>query len=180
MSGRLFSLVPFTGTGFPPGLEITGSVIRLSNTLCISYLLSGPVERLAIPAPADIPARENALWENTCFELFIALKGSGEYREFNLSPSGHWNVYRFEAYRQGMKEERSFDSLPFHVLKQVESFSLDLAVDLKDIFQPDQPLEIAVTAVIKSIDGELSYWALTHEGPQPDFHRREGFIIELR
>ena len=169
MSGRTFSLEPFTRTGSLAGLEITGRVARSSNMLCIGYLLSGSIESLAIPAPADIPARGNALWEDTCFEFFIAMKGSRGYWEFNLSPAGHWNVYRFDSYRQGMEEERAFGSLPFSVLKQPESVSLDLTVDLEDIIPRNKPLEIAVTAVIRSTGGELSYWALVHGGLMPTF-----------
>jgi hypothetical protein len=179
MTGRAFSLEPFTKDGIAADIGITGNIARHSNTVCINYLLSGRIEKLAIPAPADIPARKNVLWENTCFEFFIAMKGSEEYLEFNLSPAGDWNVYRFESYRRGMVEESGFDSLPFLVLQQPESVSLDLTVDLENIIPRDRTLEIAVTAVIKSTGGASSYWALAHGGANPDFHRRDGFIIEL-
>jgi hypothetical protein len=56
---------------------------------------------------------------------------------------------------------------------------LDLELDLAKIVQPDQPLEVALSAVIKFRDGEMTYWALTHRGQQADFHRRDGFIVEL-
>ena len=65
--------------------------------------------------PADMPARRDRLWEETCFEFFLAVKNSPRYWEFNLSPAGHWNVYRFADYRQGMQEEPAFASLPFSV-----------------------------------------------------------------
>ena len=193
MTARTFSLEPFPGTGIftdslepfarsgiSTDIEITGIVARRSNTLCIGYLLSGRIENLAIPAPASIPTRRKALWETTCFEFFIAIKGSQRYWEFNLSPAGHWNVYRFDSYRQGMVEESAFTALPFLVQRQPGSVSLDLTVDLEDIIPMDRTLEIAVTAVIKSTGGELSYWSLAHGGAHPDFHRRDGFIIELR
>ena len=123
--------------------------------------------------------RENALWEKTCFEFFVAPKGSKGYWEFNLSPGGNWNVYRFESYRRGMVEESAFGSLPFHVSRRPGFLRLDLAVDLECLALPPRPLEIAVAAVIRNIRGETSYWALTHPETHPDFHQRDGFIIEL-
>jgi hypothetical protein len=179
MNGPTFSLEPFAGNVSLSGLEITGHIARQSGTLSIGYLLRGGIERLAIPKPADIPARTNGLWENTCLEFFLARKGDKGYWEFNLSPDGHWNVYHFESYRQGMQEETAFGSLPFLVSRQPESVSLDLTAALEKIIPRQPPLEIGVAAVIKSIGGESSYWALTHKGARADFHRRDGFIIEL-
>lgn len=142
-------------------------------------MLTGPLSELVIPSAANIPARINALWEETCFELFLGLQNSEQYREFNLSPAGHWNVYLFNAYRQGMSEEPSFSSLPFSVYKQPEALKLFLKFDLDKIIKADQLLKIGISAVIKFINGKTSYWALTHPGPQPDFHLKDSFIVEL-
>lgn len=38
---------------------------------------------------------------------------------------------------------------------------------------------LAISIVIKPQNGEITYWALTHPGPQADFHRRDSFLIEL-
>jgi len=99
--------------------------------------------------------------------------------EFNLSPSGHWNVFRFSAYREGMQEDAAIGSLPFIVQRQSGAFSLSLNIDLDRIIRSDQVMAVGVSAVIKSRRGETSYWALTHLGKQVDFHRRESFIIEF-
>ena len=101
MTGNLFSLAPFPSDSVRNNLIISGSVERLSNMLNVSFLLAGLLSEIVIPASADSPHRKNALWEETCFELFLGLQNSEEYREFNFSPAGHWNVYRFTAYRQG-------------------------------------------------------------------------------
>jgi hypothetical protein len=66
------------------------------------------------------------------------------------------------------------------VSRKAGSLSLDLAIDLKDIIPLDQSPRIGVSAVIKSSKGEVSHWALFHGGPHADFHRRDGFVIELR
>lgn len=147
--------------------------------LTLRYVLQGSREDLVIPVPSDTPVRKSGLWEETCFELFLAVKDSPGYWEFNLSPVGHWNAYRFAAYRQGMREETVFTSLPFSVRSRDDFVSLTLAIDLGRIIQADQALEAGISAVIKYKDGDVAYWALIHCGSRADFHLRESFIVEL-
>jgi hypothetical protein len=156
-----------------------GTIARRANALAIRYTLRGRLGEVVIPEPAAMPVRKRGLWEETCFELFLAIRGTQRYWEFNLSPAGHWNAYRFASYREGMEEERDFSSLPFRVERQSDSLSLRLELDLDKIARSDQVLEVAVSAVIKQRDGSITYWALTHTGSQPDFHRRDSFIIAL-
>ena len=182
MNSRGFSLKPFPSVDLLPALQITGSIERHSNALSISYSLSGRMDELILPAPADARLRKNNLWEEACFEFFLGVKGSERYWEFNLSPSGHWNVYRFKSYRQGMQEEPAFKSLPFSVQLCSNSLLLSLGLELDKVIPPGQGsevLQVAISAVIKIIDGKTTYWALAHPGPKADFHRRDGFIIEL-
>jgi hypothetical protein len=56
---------------------------------------------------------------------------------------------------------------------------LTLELDLSKFIPADQALEVAITAVIKPKDGDVTYWALSHSGSQADFHRRDSFIVEL-
>ena len=179
MKSRSFSLKPFQSGGLLPHLEITGDVGRSSNKLSISYTLSGPLSELMIPAPADIRLRKKGLWEETCFELFLAPVNSDNYWEFNLSTSGHWNVYSFTSCREGMQEETAFTALPFRALLLPGSLRLSLEVGLEKIVPADQALKINISAVIKTINGRMTFWALAHPGAQPDFHRRDAFIIDL-
>jgi hypothetical protein len=174
-----FSLQPFSPVSPLPDCKITGSLARHSNILAIRYVLLGPLAELVIPSPVDLPARKHGLWEATCFEFFLAVKHSPQYWEFNLSPTGDWNVYRFAAYRQGRQEEMAFNSLPLNVQNQSDALLLALELDLNKIVRADQALEIAISTVIKHRADEVSYWALTHCGPQADFHRRDSFIIKL-
>ena len=179
MNDQSFSLQPFPPASPLPHLVITGNITRRSNTLAIRYTLLGYLEEFVIPPLTDMPARKNELWQETCFEFFLAVKNSQQYWEFNLSPAGHWNVYRFAAYRQGMQEEVAFTSLPFRVQNQSDYLLLALELDLDKIVQADQTLEVAISAVIRLGNGEVTYWALTHCGTQADFHRRDSFIVEL-
>ena len=179
MKGQSFSLKPFPATVPLPSLETTGSIARRAATLTLRYALRGALTALAMPPPAAQPARRRGLWEATCFEFFLAVKNAPCYWEFNLSPGGHWNVYAFADYRRGMAEEMAFSSLPWRVQTTRDSLLLDLELDLAGIIRADQAVTAAVAAVLELQNGEATYWALAHPGPQPDFHRRDSFLLEL-
>ncbi|PHM08176.1 DOMON-like domain-containing protein [Nostoc sp. 'Peltigera malacea cyanobiont' DB3992] len=179
MNNQTFSLQPFPSTESFPHLKITGNISRNANQLTICYNLGGDLKEIAIVPPSNAPSRKYELWEDTCFEFFLGIKDSARYWEFNLSPAGHWNVYRFDGYRQGMQEETAFEKLPFNVQNQVDSLAVALDVDLDKIVSANQAIEIGVTTVVKHRDGEITYWALTHQGIEADFHLRDSFIVEL-
>jgi hypothetical protein len=161
------------------GHHITGNIERNGNKLTIQYALTGELKEIAIAPPSNTPTRQDELWQDTCFEFFLGIKNSPEYWEFNLSPCGNWNVYHFDGYRQGMQEELAFSSLPFKVKNPGNSLKLILDVDLAKIVSEDQLIDVAIATVIKQINGEITYWALTHRGAEADFHLRDSFIIEL-
>jgi hypothetical protein len=179
MNGRDFSLKPFSPTSSPPDFKITGNIIRRGDILAIRYALQGKLADLVIPGPAARPVRRHGLWEATCCEIFLGVKDAPGYWEFNLSPAGDWNVYRFAGYRQGMAEEEAFTSLAFRVRRRPDSLGLALELEIERIVAADQPLSVAPAAVIKFRDQGLTYWALTHPGAEADFHRRDSFQVEL-
>lgn len=174
---QTFKLIPFPAAGSPL-IEIMGEVDRIKNRLSVHYSVQGSVESILLPEQAH-PIRKNDLWNTTCFEFFIAVPDSSEYWEFNLSPSGEWNVYRMDAYRQvNMREEPAFCELPFAFQKE-HGFSLELSVDLNPIISSAQKIQIGVAAITETKDREVTYWALAHPGEQADFHLRDSFLIEM-
>lgn len=179
MNEQNFSLHPFNLTNSLSDLKITGSIARNVNKLTIYYALLGDFTKVEIPTPAELLKRKYELWEETCFEFFVGIKNSPDYWEFNLSPAGHWNVFHLENYRQGLQEEMIVTSLPFSVEQKSDVLLVDLEVDLDRFISAEQSLEVGITTVIKSKEGNLSYWALTHCGEEADFHRRESFVVEL-
>ncbi|MEM7725286.1 MAG: DOMON-like domain-containing protein [Cyanobacteria bacterium P01_A01_bin.45] len=186
MNQQTFSLQPFRKSrrshqsSLVPDIKITGAIARNENNLLdIYYVLQGDLTKIEIPEVADIPARENELWETTCFEFFIGIKNSLRYWEFNLSPTGNWNIYKFNGYRQGMREEPKISLLPFHVEHQLDNFSLKLQLDLDKLVPIRQKLNIAISAVVKDKNRNISYWALKHCGDVADFHLRNSFNIEI-
>ncbi|MFN9661505.1 MAG: DOMON-like domain-containing protein [Cyanobacteriota bacterium] len=178
-----FSLQPFGQSATDLGLRLEGRLARQGERLRVRYQLSGDLPSVVLPPPATMPPeRADGLWQHTCFELFLAAEGEAPYWEVNLAPSGAWNLYHLADYRQGLRAVSDRDALPFGVSATAEllELSLDLLLpgDLS-LACRQRPLRLAVTAVIEQRGGSLSYWALTHGGPQADFHRREDFHLRL-
>jgi hypothetical protein len=173
-----FTLQPFFGDRLSPAIELDGKIDRSGGSLSIEYRLTGDLTQVEIAPPAA-PTRKFELWEATCFEFFLGIPGDRDYWEFNLSPAGDWNIFHLDDYRQGLRNELAFPSLPFKVEQQPNSLLLALEFDLSKIVSVDRSIEVSVTTVIRSIGGEISYWALTHCGSEADFHRRDSFAIEM-
>jgi hypothetical protein len=174
-----FALQPFPATSNLPQVEINGRVNRKDQMLSIEYQLFGDMNGISIAPPASSPSRQSHLWEATCFEFFIGIPGDANYWEFNLSPSGDWAVFALDDYRQGLRDELSFSSLPFKVDRYPNYITLSLEFDLSELILAEQDLEMSVTTVVKSSQDELSYWAIAHSGKEADFHLRDSFAINL-
>jgi hypothetical protein len=179
MIERKFRLVPFPAPEIPE-ISLSGTFTFAQHFLTLQYCLSGNLESVRLPPTSPMPGRRDELWKETCFEFFLAIKDRPDYWEFNLSPSGDWNVYRMDAYRRiGFREETAISQLPFEFRKGTDGYSMDAYVDLASIIESGHELQMAVTAILQACDGKETYWALAHPAPQPDFHAREGFILPL-
>jgi hypothetical protein len=179
MIERPFALIPFPAPNLP-AIRITGSAALQEQVLALEYWLEGAIEEVLLPAVSSNPSRKDELWNATCFEFFLAVKARPEYWEFNMSPSGDWNVYRMDTYRRaGFRAETAIQDLPFQVQILPDVLQLRVAVELSPILQHAHNLDIGVTAVIQTNDGNTTYWALAHPAPQADFHLRESFTLEL-
>lgn len=179
MQPQPFSLRPFASDAFSASIQLAGSLARRSGSLLLQYELRGNLAEMLLPEQTAAPLRRPDLWQTTCFEFFVAVRDSPRCWEINLSPSGDWNVYAFAGYRAGMHEEPAFAALPFAVRRSPACVQLAVAFALETIVSADQPVSLAVSTVIKDRNGRSSYWALTHCGPKPDFHLREGFVLTL-
>lgn len=177
MNGQSFSLVPFRPISI--NLTISGDLALNAGVMEVFFLLEGDLNAIRIDPPATACERRDLLWQTTCLEVFLALPGAQPYWEFNLSPAGHWNVYRLENYRQGLAPEPAYAQLPFTVHRHHDQLSLCLRSQLPPLLAAPAaaPLEAAITAVIHHGDGTLSYWARTHPVAEADFHHRGGFQL---
>ena len=172
-------LVPFGADPAAAPFRLEATAQREGASLQLRYDLRGPLEQLRLPPPAPTPERRDGLWEGTCFEAFLAETGAEGYRELNLSPAGHWNLYRLDGYRRGLRADPQIQALPFQHTMAAEHLRLDLALDLTPLDLAQAPLELALTTVLQHGDGSCSFLALTHPGAEADFHLREGFLLRL-
>ncbi len=153
---------------------ISGNISRQRQLLNLQFDCQGGLNQLLIPQPNREASRCDDLWQSTCFECFVRCPQQNVYWEYNFSPSGDWNIYQFDDYRQGMRTaELSNPQLAWQHNAQSAQFNIRCPL-------PDAgPLLVAICAVLQPMQGEHSYWALRHQGQQPDFHHPSGFIIEL-
>lgn len=178
-AGSPFALVPFAKPGPDGGFAIGGEARRDGARLSVRWSLSGDLSLLSLAGPPGPPSRRDGLWRDTCFEMFLAVAGEPDYWEFNLAPSGDWNVYHFAGYRDGMLPELALRKLPFTVSRAPRRLDLAVSVDLDRLGAGARELEAGVSVVLRTRLGGLGHWALRHAGPEPDFHRRDGFLLRL-
>ncbi len=161
--------------------EIEGRVSwTQDNVLAFTYALKGDLMRLRIPPPRP-PRRADRLWQHTCFEAFVSVKGKPEYYEFNFASSGEWAVYSFGRYRDGLSLEDEGPAPSITVRSAGDRLDLEAIVHLKYLpkIQPALSLRLALSAVIEDDSGSLSYWALNHPPGKPDFHHPDAFVLEI-
>jgi len=176
---QTFKLIPYPTDNLPK-IDISGEIIRSGNKFLIRYEVNGDIDKILLSARATSPSRTDDLWKATCFEFFAAIPNQPGYWEFNMSPSSDWNVYSMDAYRRvGFRKETAFTQLPFLFKETENQLSLDISVGLDRILQPQQAVQVGIAAIIQTMDGRETFWALTHPDQQADFHLREGFILEL-
>ena len=176
MSDRLIPLQPFPSNNSLPDIKINTTISRQNTNLKLCYLLQGNLQQIILPEANNEVERKDNLWQTTCFEFFLAIFHSRQYWEFNLAPTGNWNVYYFANYRRGMKPAKTFESLPFTIKTNNSTYQLEIEINLRSIIAGNTFLELAVATVIEDVNHNLSYWAITHPGTQADFHRRDSFI----
>jgi len=172
-----FSLIPFAADSTPPGVAITGTVERTNAShLLLTYQLQDGLHQVNWPSIVQSPSRKHDLWKTTCLEFFLSEPNAKEYWEANLSPSGDWNVYHFDDYREGMKPESRVESLEIVVVNK----TLHATLKLREFNTASKTLDLGVTAVTENVsDGSQTFWALIHTGDHADFHRRDSFIVKV-
>jgi hypothetical protein len=179
MIEQLFTLIPFPASDIP-AISLTGKLSLQRQFLTLHYSLAGNTEEILLLPISLSPGRKDELWKATCFEFFLAIQDQPGYWEFNMSPSGDWNVYRMDAYRRiGFREEAAISALPFAFKKESNRYSLDVAIDLTSIIRADENVQLAITAIVQTKAGNETYWALAHPASHADFHLRESFILGL-
>jgi hypothetical protein len=150
------------------------------GALCLGYVLNADLERLRIPAPRP-PRQADRLWEHTCFEVFLSVKGQSAYHEFNLAPSGEWAVYKFSSYRERAPLMAEEWAPRIAVSSAGNRLELETVIDFacSPAMQACTRLRFGLSAVIEEKNGIFGYWALKHPPGRPDFHHPDGFALEI-
>jgi hypothetical protein len=150
------------------------------NALIFTFALRADLTRLRIPQPRP-PSNADRLWQHTCFEAFVSVKGKTEYCEFNFSPSGEWAAYSFQRYRAGTPLEDHTLAPEITVRNGADRLDLNATVRLDRLpsIPPDAWLKLALCAVIEDQSGKLSHWALSHPPGKPDFHHPDSLALDL-
>lgn len=168
----------------PAGLGVSVFLSTHDGGLLLRYTLQGDLSALRVPEPAPRPGPTDGLWQHTCLEAFVGQPHQRAYREFNFSPSGQWAAYRFAAERvRDLAAEAAGEpeSLRIHATRDPAGLVLQawLPAHALPADAPGQPLHWGLSAVIEAADGTLSYWALHHPQPRPDFHHPAGRTLVL-
>lgn len=148
--------------------------------LFLQYHLQGDLQQLRIPE-LQAPAMTDGLWQHTCFEAFIAREGGASYQEFNFSPSQQWAAYLFDDYRIRNPNWLSRHRYTIYPRGDADNLWVDVVIPLAELalVAPGQIGRLGLTAVIETVEGGLSYWALRHPAEKPDFHHSGGFICPI-
>lgn len=174
-----FPLIPFHPFK-DQTFEFTAEVNQNASAFFVSFLLSGKIEEIDFGSPTPKKERIIKLWEKSCFELFIK-NSRDEYLEFNFSPRFEWNCFYFERKGNPLTELAKMESPETDILLSLEKFFL--VAEIKKDFFPENfltdHLSLGISAVLKTKDGQLSYWALCHKDTKPNFHHFDSFICKF-
>ena len=147
-----------------------------SGELCLDYQASYSPGTVILPPPTFERAVDG-LWLHTCCEVFIGVSGEAAYREFNFSPSTEWAGYQFMSYRERCPEAPPLPAPQIDCQRREDGFHLSARLP-HTALPVGHSLRLGLTAVIQTPQG-LSYWALHHAGPKPDFHLADSFTLSL-
>lgn len=170
-----FTLIPYDLSS-PPHISIETELNTTESSIFISYKVCGELASIDLGEGHPNHARVMKLWEKSCFELFIKTK-EDSYIEFNFSPEFEWNCFYFTKKGDPVLEYARFDSVKTDILLSLDVVHLIVELDKKKF--PDGffqgPLHAGISSVIKEKNGNMSYWALSHEDIKPNFHHFDSF-----
>jgi hypothetical protein len=177
MTETALTLVPFPDLD-APAIAIQMRVDRPGPaSLRLSLMITGDVGAVRLPTWVK-RSRADELWRTTCFEAFIQGRDGG-YVELNLSPSGQWTAYGFDGYRAGMTSLEGVELRDSEITVHPDRLTYTATLDLDRAPLPTGPWRLALSCVIETIDGSVSYWALAHPSDKPDFHHPDSLVLEL-
>ncbi len=145
------------------------AAIKATATGCeAEFRLDGAVDAIILPETGP-SVRTDDLWKTTCFEIFWQPIGGTYYREFNLSPSGRWAAYDFDAFREGMRDA-PVDAISLGSSHASANGGGELVLKASIAADLPAPAQVALNAVVEHKDGGLQFWALAFGPGKAEFH----------
>ncbi len=120
-------------------------------------------------------ARQDGLWQTTCFEAFLQPSGQSKYYEFNFALNPAWNSYEFATYREPQPPKATADFNLRAVSWSSEQKHLIVRLENQSGVTK---FHAGLTAILQEKSGIKHYYAAAHRGPKPDFHLPESFILQ--
>ena len=160
--------------------SISAQVERIGDSISIVYFFGFTKNTSQFDRVPQIRLGE-ALWNRTCFELFLQPATLQEYYEWNFAPDGAWSAYRLADYRSNISTDPDVQLTAatnrcgpsggeLHRTMQLAPGHRLLAVE---------PCQLAISAVDCECSRPAVYWALAHPPGQPDFHHPTCFTATL-
>ena len=172
-----FSLIPFEEAS-APRIHIVAELNQNEESLFISYRIREGLPLIDLGNGPPKKERVLGLWEKSCFELFIK-NHSGEYIEFNFSPTFEWNCFYFNKKGDALKAWDKMQMPVTDILLSEDHFLLFSVIKKEcfpqGFFNTGNSLDVGITSVIKDKSNKLSYWALSHADSRPNFHHFDSF-----
>lgn len=166
-----------------PSISLVGAIEQQAPyCLNVGFWLRDPNQLVQWPNLLASNPRQDFLWEDTCFEVFVGVKDEDFYREINLSPSQAWQAYQFEEYRypEDMPPRPAFD-IELNQLKRTH-YGLNVSLDLTEFMLQHklkwQDVYLGLSAVLNTTEG-LHYFAMQHSSPQADFHNKRDWLHQF-
>lgn len=176
-------LVPFGPNTWSTSVGLEGSAERAKGGVRLRFGLrvADPALLYAlVPEAGPSSERRDELWRTTCFEAFFGVAGSPAYFEFNAAPSGAWAWYAFDDYRKGMaKPVLDSNAEPRLLSFTRREESLEAVWFIPDAAFGGRTIDAVSPTAVLDRAGEIGYWAAKHAGVEPDFHRRDSFVVRL-
>jgi hypothetical protein len=164
-------------------ISVVGAIEQQGGSnLNVGFWIRDPNQWIDWPALVASNPRQDFLWEQTCFEIFIGVQGEDFYREINLSPSQAWQAYQFEEYRypEDIPPQAAYD-IELNQLKRMH-YGLNVSLDLGEFMAQHKlkwsDLFLGLTAVLKTSQGK-QYYAMQHSSPQADFHNKRDWMHQF-
>lgn len=148
---------------------------RIPGGVSVAFRAIGNRDAVRWP-PVARQAFADGLWRHSCFEAFVMTQGEEGYVELNIAPSKRWAAYRFDDYRAGMR--RAVAAPMGRLIWNRASATLMARFTLPDL-PHDTAWHLGLSAVIETLGGVRSYFALAHPPGDPDFHNRDCFALRL-